>query len=87
LGAAYRRWANYINARGRWRGHHFDGRFASVAIEEAHLMAAVRYVALNPVRARLAARAEDWAGGVRCSCHRSAGRYPILGGPGDFLLY
>jgi len=60
LGAAHRRWANFINARGRWRGHLFDGRFASVAMDEDHLMAAVRYVALNPVRARLAARAQDW---------------------------
>jgi len=41
-----------------WRGHLFDGRFASVAMDEDHLMAAVRYVALNPVRARLAATAE-----------------------------
>jgi REP-associated tyrosine transposase len=60
LGAAHRRWANFINARGRWRGHLFDGRFASVAMDEDHLVAAVRYVALNPVRARLAAKAEDW---------------------------
>ena len=61
LGAAHKRWANFINGRGRWRGHLFDGRFASVAMDEAHLIACVRYVALNPVRARLAARAEDWA--------------------------
>ena len=60
LGAAHRRWANFINARGRWRGHLFDGRFASVVMDEAHLHAAIRYVALNPVRARLVARAADW---------------------------
>jgi len=60
LGAAHRRWANFVNARGRWRGHLFDGRFASVVMDEAHLHAAIRYVALNPVRARLAARAQDW---------------------------
>jgi putative transposase len=60
LGAAHRRWANFINARGRWRGHLFDGRFASVVMDEAHLYAAIRYVALNPVRARLVARAADW---------------------------
>ncbi len=47
LGATHRRWANYVNARGRWRGHLFDGRFASVAMDENHLIAAVRYVALN----------------------------------------
>jgi putative transposase len=60
LGAAHRRWANFINARGRWRGHLFGGRFASVAMDEAHLASAVRYVALNPVRARLVSKAEDW---------------------------
>jgi putative transposase len=30
-------------------------------MDEQHLFAALRYVALNPVRARLVARAEDWA--------------------------
>ena len=59
-GAAHRRWANFVSARGRWRGHLFDGRFASVAMDEAHLIAAVRYVAMNPVRARLVERAADW---------------------------
>jgi putative transposase len=60
IGAAHRRWANFVNARGRWRGHLFDGRFASVVMDEAHLLAAVRYVALNPVRARLVQKAWDW---------------------------
>ncbi len=60
IGAAHRRWANFINARGRWLGHLFDGRFASVVMDETHLTSAVRYVALNPVRARLVAKAEDW---------------------------
>ena len=60
LGATHRRWSNFINARGRWRGHLFDGRFASAAMDEDHLISAVRYVALNPVRAGLVARAQDW---------------------------
>ena len=60
MGAARRRWANFVNARGRWRGHLFEGRYKSSVMDEAHLMAAVRYVALNPVRARLVAKAEDW---------------------------
>ena len=60
LGTAHRRWANFINARGRWCGHLFEGRFASVAMDEAHLISAVRYVALNPVRARLVGNAEEW---------------------------
>jgi REP-associated tyrosine transposase len=36
------------------------GRFGSVALDEQHLINAARYVGLNPVRARLAARAWDW---------------------------
>jgi putative transposase len=60
LGGAHRRWSHWINARAGWRGHLFDGRYASVVMDDAHLMAAVRYVSLNPVRARLASRAQDW---------------------------
>jgi putative transposase len=60
VGEAHRRYTNFVNARGRWTGHLFQSRFASVAMDEAHLMAAARYVSLNPVRARLAARAQDW---------------------------
>ena len=29
-------------------------------MDEAHLMTAIRYVELNPVKAQLVARAEDW---------------------------
>jgi putative transposase len=60
IGEAHRRYTNFINARGRWTGHLFQSRFASVAMDERHLIAAVRYVSLNPVRARLVARAADW---------------------------
>lgn len=60
IGEAHRRYTNFINARGRWTGHLFQSRFASVPMDEAHLMACVRYVSLNPVRARLVARAQDW---------------------------
>ncbi|MFK4498833.1 hypothetical protein ABIF86_003124 [Bradyrhizobium japonicum] len=32
----------------------------AVAMDERHLAAALRYVSLNPVRARLVQRAQDW---------------------------
>jgi putative transposase len=60
VGEAHRRYTNFINARGRWTGHLFQSRFSSVVLDDTHLVRAVRYVSLNPVRARLAARAEDW---------------------------
>jgi putative transposase len=55
-----RHYTGYINARLRTTGHLWQGRYGSVAMDEVHLYAALRYVALNPVRARLVDRAEDW---------------------------
>jgi putative transposase len=60
LGEAHRRYTRHVNFREGWRGHLFQGRFASYPMDDAHLMAAVRYVELNPVAAGMAARAEDW---------------------------
>ena len=57
---AHRRYARFINSRHRWTGHLWQGRFGAVAMDEAHLTHAARYVALNPVRARLCDRAGDW---------------------------
>src|SRR5258705_11479499 len=61
IGETHRQYTGFVNARSRQTGHLFQGRFSSVALDEAHLIAAARYVAANPVRARLVARAEDWA--------------------------
>jgi putative transposase len=60
LARVHRRYAGAIHARRRRTGHFWQGRFGAVAMEEAHLAAALRYVSLNPVRARLVARARDW---------------------------
>ena len=60
VGETHRRYSGYINARLRVTGHLFQGRFGCVAMDESHLMAAFRYVALNPVKAKLAKTAADW---------------------------
>lgn len=57
---AHRRYAARINARNQWTGHLWQGRFGSVVMDEAHLYHAFAYVALNPVRAKLVKRAQDW---------------------------
>lgn len=57
---AHRRYTGFINARHRWTGHLWQGRFGAVVMDEAHLAHAMLYVSLNPVRARLVGRAEDW---------------------------
>jgi hypothetical protein len=38
------------------------GRFGAVVMDEPHLLAAARYIALNPMVAGLVSRAEDWHG-------------------------
>ncbi len=60
FGDTHRRYTGFINARRRTTGHLWQGRFGSVAMDEEHFVAALRYVALNPVRARLVKRPEDW---------------------------
>lgn len=57
---AHRRYTSVVNARQGWTGYLWQGRFAAVAMDEAHLMAAARYVATNPVRAGLVHRADQW---------------------------
>ncbi len=56
----HRQYAAFLNARRRQTGHVFQGRFHSAAMDEAHLHAAVRYVALNPVKAGLVADPRAW---------------------------
>ena len=53
IGETHRRYTNFINSRGRWTGHPFQRCYGSVVMDDAHLIAGVRYVSLNPVRARL----------------------------------
>ena len=60
IGEAHRRYTAAINLREGWRGHLWQGRFASFVMDEAHLLAAARYVELNPVRARLAKSPEAY---------------------------
>ena len=60
VGEAHRRYTAFVNARARVTGHLFQGRFGCVAMDEAHLLVAMRYLAFNPVRARLCAKPRDW---------------------------
>jgi putative transposase len=60
LGEAHRRYTRHVNFREGWRGYLWQGRFASFPMDEGHLLAAARYVELNPVRAKLTRRPQDW---------------------------
>jgi putative transposase len=60
LSEAHRRYSRRINQANGWTGYLWQGRFCSYPMDDAHLMTAIRYVELNPVKAGLAEQAEDW---------------------------
>ncbi len=60
IGEAHRRYTRRINFRKGWRGHLWQGRFASFVMDNTHLLACARYIELNPVRAKIVKNPEDW---------------------------
>jgi REP element-mobilizing transposase RayT len=64
---AHRRYTGFINARQRWTGHLWQGRYGAVAMDETHLAAAARYVAL--IRCGL-----GWSIGPTSGSGRACGR-------------
>ncbi len=59
-GEAHRRYTRRINFREKWQGYLWQGRFAPFIMDEPYLLAAARYVELNPLRAGLVNRSADW---------------------------
>ena len=60
IGEAHRRYTRHVNFREGWRGYLWQGRFASFPMDEDYLLAAARYVELNPVRAGIVRRPESY---------------------------
>jgi len=60
IGEAHRRYTRRINFREDWRGHLWQGRFSSFVMDNKYLLTAVRYAAMNPVKAGLAKRPEHY---------------------------
>ena len=77
IGEAHRRYSRRINFREGWRGHLWQGRFSSFILDDRYLLACTRYVELNPVRAGLVKKPEDWP-------WSSAG--PHMNGKDDILV-
>ena len=60
IGEAHRRYTRCINFRKGWKGRFRQGRFASFPMDEQYLIAAARYIELNPVKAGVAKRPQDY---------------------------
>lgn len=60
LAEVHRRYTRHVNFRQGWRGHLWQERFHSFVMDEAYLLATVRYVELNPVIAGLCRNPFEW---------------------------
>jgi len=60
IGEVHRRYTRYINFQKGWKGHLWQGRFGSFPMDEEYLIAAARYIELNPVRAEIVKKPEDY---------------------------
>jgi putative transposase len=60
IGEAHRRYTRRVNFREGWRGHLWQERFSSFVMDEQYLLACARYIELNPVRAGLVEKPDQW---------------------------
>jgi putative transposase len=60
LSKTNRAYAGIVNARRKVTGHFWQGRYGSVPMDDAHLFEALRYVLMNPVKAKLVQKPEAW---------------------------
>jgi putative transposase len=61
IGEAHRRYTRRINFREKWRGHLWQERFASFPMDESYLLAAARYVEMNPVTAGIVSLPQEYS--------------------------
>jgi putative transposase len=92
LSVVHRAYAGALNARLGRSGHFWQGRYGSVAMDEPHLYEALRYVLLNPVRARLTVTPEAWRWSsarvyLAGECDELTNPWRMLGLIGDVRTY
>ena len=76
IGEAHRRYTRRVNFREGWRGHLWQGRFASCPLDGSYLLAATRYIEQNPIRAGLVDRPEGYLWSS-ASAHLSGKTMPL----------
>ena len=75
VGEVHRRYTRMVNFREGWRGHLWQGRFASFVLDEPYVLTAARYVELDQVRTRLVNAPEPLSVEQRgCPCARKGRR-------------
>ncbi len=89
IGETHRCYSRHINSREDWRGHLWQDRFASFPMDEYHLLAAARYIEMNPVAAGIVTKPDEYKwSSARAHLERKNGRLvnvqPLLEIIGDW---
>jgi putative transposase len=95
LKAVHGQYAQRVNRMKDRTGHLWQGRYFSSPLDQRYFLNAVRYVELNPVRARMVARAEQYlwssaashCGGQAESLVTPSARWSALAGITDWSLW
>jgi putative transposase len=92
IGEAHRRYTLEVNEREGWRGYLWQGRFSSYVMDERYTLAAARYIELNPVRAAMVERPQDypWSSAQAHIAGRDDGLVkvqPLLASNGDWAAF
>jgi len=66
INTVHMRYAQYFNQKNDRVGHLWQGRFYSCILDNPHLLAAVRYVERNPVRAAMVIKPWEWIWSSAC---------------------
>lgn len=69
------RYAQRFNRTQGWKGHVWQGRYFSSALDGDYLWAAIRYVERNPIRAKMVRKAENYrwsSAGGHCGLRQDA---------------
>jgi REP-associated tyrosine transposase len=84
LAEVHRHYARRINMRNEWKGFLWQGRYYSCPLDERHVLEAIRYVELNPVRAGLAQTAAEYVWSS-ARAHLFGDEDPVLSPHKDYL--
>ena len=92
IGEVHRRYTLEVNQREGWRGYLWQGRFSSYVMDERYTLAAARYIELNPVRAGMVERPQDypWSSAQAHIRGRDDGLVkvqPLLSSMGDWAAF
>lgn len=77
IGETHRRYTVHINAKNSWRGHLFQDRFFSYAMDDRFMLRAARFIENLPVVSGIAPKAENYLWSS-ARCHVRLAENPLI---------